>query len=115
MGYGRVRSLTAVGDTVNVASRLEHAAKEFDAAIVISEPVAELAGASGFVIVRRGEGRFQFGPLELHSGGNGVQPLVNEVEVRFAGIELLHFIDIELDATGREVVFISPLQPQFCV
>ncbi|WP_413711612.1 adenylate/guanylate cyclase domain-containing protein [Rhizobium sp. Rhizsp82] len=45
MGYGRVRSLTAVGDTVNVASRLEHAAKEFDAAIVISEPVAELAGA----------------------------------------------------------------------
>jgi adenylate cyclase len=45
MGYGRVRNLTAVGDTVNVASRLEHAAKEFDAAIVISEPVAELAGA----------------------------------------------------------------------
>jgi adenylate cyclase len=45
MGYGRVRSLTAVGDTVNVASRLEHAAKEFDAAIVISEPVAERAGA----------------------------------------------------------------------
>jgi hypothetical protein len=27
----------------------------------------------------------------------------------------LHFIDIELDATGREVVFISPLLPQFCV
>jgi hypothetical protein len=26
----------------------------------------------------------------------------------------LHFIDIELDTTGREVVFISPLQPQFC-
>jgi len=45
MGYGRVRSLTAVGDTVNVASRLEHAAKEFDVAIVVSEPVAERAGA----------------------------------------------------------------------
>jgi adenylate cyclase len=30
---------------VNVASRLESAAKEFDAAIVISEPVALLSGA----------------------------------------------------------------------
>jgi adenylate cyclase len=46
MGYGRVRNLTAVGDTVNVASRLEDAAKEFGAAIVISEPVAELSGAN---------------------------------------------------------------------
>jgi hypothetical protein len=27
----------------------------------------------------------------------------------------LHFIDIELDAMGREVVFSSPLLPQFCV
>ncbi|MBX5195858.1 adenylate/guanylate cyclase domain-containing protein [Rhizobium sp. NZLR10] len=45
MGYGRVRSLTAIGDTVNVASRLESAAKEFEAAIVISEPVAALSGA----------------------------------------------------------------------
>ncbi|WP_086999696.1 adenylate/guanylate cyclase domain-containing protein [Rhizobium sullae] len=45
MGYGRVRNLTAVGDTVNVASRLESAAKEFGAALVISEPVADLSGA----------------------------------------------------------------------
>jgi len=45
MGYGRVRSMTAIGDTVNVASRLESAAKEFEAAIVISEPVASLSGA----------------------------------------------------------------------
>ncbi|NEH37450.1 adenylate/guanylate cyclase domain-containing protein [Rhizobium ruizarguesonis] len=44
MGYGRVRSMTAIGDTVNVASRLESAAKEFEAAIVISEPVATLSG-----------------------------------------------------------------------
>ncbi|WP_327206656.1 adenylate/guanylate cyclase domain-containing protein (plasmid) [Rhizobium beringeri] len=44
MGYGRVRSMTAIGDTVNVASRLESAAKEFEAAIVISEPVANLSG-----------------------------------------------------------------------
>ncbi|NKJ71436.1 2Fe-2S iron-sulfur cluster binding domain-containing protein [Rhizobium leguminosarum bv. viciae] len=46
MGYGRVRSMTAIGDTVNVASRLETAAKEFEAAIVISEPVASLSGAN---------------------------------------------------------------------
>ncbi|WP_454856111.1 adenylate/guanylate cyclase domain-containing protein [Rhizobium binxianense] len=45
MGYGRARSTTAIGDTVNVASRLETAAKEFDAAIVVSEPVALLSGA----------------------------------------------------------------------
>ncbi len=45
LGYGRVRSLTAIGDTVNVASRLETAAKEFDAAIVISDAVASLSGA----------------------------------------------------------------------
>ncbi|MDM9625289.1 adenylate/guanylate cyclase domain-containing protein [Rhizobium sp. S152] len=45
LGYGRVRSLTAIGDTVNVASRLESTAKEFEAAIVISEPVAMLSGA----------------------------------------------------------------------
>ncbi|MBW9113284.1 adenylate/guanylate cyclase domain-containing protein [Rhizobium cauense] len=45
LGYGRVRSVTAIGDTVNVASRLETAAKEFDAAIVISESVAVLSGA----------------------------------------------------------------------
>jgi adenylate cyclase len=45
LGYGRVRSTTAIGDTVNVASRLETAAKEFDVALVISEPVAVLAGA----------------------------------------------------------------------
>jgi adenylate cyclase len=45
LGYGRVRSTTAIGDMVNVASRLEAAAKEFEVALVVSEPVATLAGA----------------------------------------------------------------------
>lgn len=53
LGYGRVRSLTAIGDTVNVASRLESVAKEFDAAIVISEPVATLSGADAAVAESR--------------------------------------------------------------
>jgi adenylate cyclase len=45
LGYGRARSTTAIGDMVNVASRLEAAAKEFEVALVVSEPVASLAGA----------------------------------------------------------------------
>jgi adenylate cyclase len=44
MGYGGVMGVTAIGDTVNVASRLESAAKEFDAAIVISDDAAGLSG-----------------------------------------------------------------------
>ncbi|QND50685.1 adenylate/guanylate cyclase domain-containing protein (plasmid) [Phyllobacterium sp. 628] len=45
MGYGAVKSLTAIGDTVNVASRLETVAKEFDATLVVSEPTIVLAGS----------------------------------------------------------------------
>jgi adenylate cyclase len=45
MGYGGTLGVTAIGDTVNIASRLEAAAKEFDAAIVISEDAARLSGA----------------------------------------------------------------------
>lgn len=44
MGYGGVMGVTAIGDTVNVASRLESAAKEADAAIVVSEAAAQLSG-----------------------------------------------------------------------
>lgn len=45
MGYGAVKSLTAIGDTVNVASRLEAVAKEFDVTLVVSEPVISLAAS----------------------------------------------------------------------
>jgi adenylate cyclase len=44
MGYGVGTYLTAVGDTVNVASRLQDLTKEFDCALVISEEVAQRAG-----------------------------------------------------------------------
>ncbi|NTG51164.1 2Fe-2S iron-sulfur cluster binding domain-containing protein [Agrobacterium rhizogenes] len=43
MGYGNVKNVTAIGDTVNVASRLESAAKEFNRTLVFSEPVASLS------------------------------------------------------------------------
>lgn len=44
MGYAAVTSVTAIGDTVNTASRLESATKEFHAQLVISRAVAERAG-----------------------------------------------------------------------
>lgn len=43
MGYGSVKNVTAIGDTVNVASRLESVAKEYNTALVFSEPVARLS------------------------------------------------------------------------
>lgn len=43
MGYGVAGYLTAVGDTVHVASRLQDLTKEFDCQLVLSQPVAERA------------------------------------------------------------------------
>jgi adenylate cyclase len=43
MGYGQARGLTAVGDTINAASRLENLAKELSAELVISDEVARRA------------------------------------------------------------------------
>lgn len=44
MGHGVARYLTAVGDTVHVASRLQDATKDYDAQLVLSELVAARAG-----------------------------------------------------------------------
>ena len=45
MGYAEAVSVTAVGDTVNTASRLESMSKEFTAQLVVSSDVAARAGA----------------------------------------------------------------------
>ena len=45
MGWGESFYLTAVGDTVHVAARLEQATKDYDAELVVSEEVARYAGA----------------------------------------------------------------------
>jgi adenylate cyclase len=44
IGYGKAVSLTAVGDAVNTASRLETAAKEHACELVVSEALVERAG-----------------------------------------------------------------------
>jgi adenylate cyclase len=44
LGYGPVMSLTAIGDTVNTASRLETLTKEFGVELVFSDDVAQRAG-----------------------------------------------------------------------
>jgi adenylate cyclase len=44
MGYGSATSVTAIGDTVNTASRLEAVAKEYECQLVVSETVIRHAG-----------------------------------------------------------------------
>jgi adenylate cyclase len=44
MGYNHATTLTAIGDTVNTASRLEAMTKEFGAQLVVSRRVARQAG-----------------------------------------------------------------------
>ncbi|MGE0151255.1 MAG: adenylate/guanylate cyclase domain-containing protein [Reyranellaceae bacterium] len=43
LGYGSGRSLTAIGDSVNIASRLETMTKEFACELVVSDDLARLA------------------------------------------------------------------------
>ncbi len=44
MGYGRTTPLTAIGDTVNIASRLEALTKELSAELVVSQELLDQAG-----------------------------------------------------------------------
>jgi adenylate cyclase len=44
MGYARATTLTAIGDAVNIASRLEQLTKEYGAELVLSAGVADHAG-----------------------------------------------------------------------
>jgi len=44
IGYGKAISLTAVGDAVNTASRLETASKEYACELVVSEDLIARAG-----------------------------------------------------------------------
>ena len=44
MGYERATQLTAIGDTVNTASRLETLTKDFAVELVVSEELLERGG-----------------------------------------------------------------------
>ena len=44
MGYGEATGLTAIGDAVNTASRMESATREYNCRVIISEDVATKAG-----------------------------------------------------------------------
>jgi adenylate cyclase len=50
MGYGNATAITAIGDAVNTASRLEELSKEYDCELVVSEETVRRAGydLSGF-------------------------------------------------------------------
>ena len=59
MGHGPAASLTAIGDTVNVASRLEALTKEFACMVVVSAQLVERAGVHlvGGAAARAGSAR----------------------------------------------------------
>jgi adenylate cyclase len=67
MGFGRATSLTAIGDTVNVASRLEALTKEFRAELVVSSDLAHQAGVDlGAFETRDIDIRGRRRPLQVH-------------------------------------------------
>lgn len=53
VGYGEISELTVVGDTVNIASRLEGIAKEHDAELAVSSDVLSGAGMKVEAVLRQ--------------------------------------------------------------
>ena len=59
IGFGTQIAFTALGDTVNVAHRLQDVARDHDVAAVVSEEVFRLAGVAGAPVMNvevRGRG-----------------------------------------------------------
>lgn len=82
LGYGNARTLTAIGDTVNVASRLEAVAKDLDTKLVMSAPVADLAGLDFSSIPSREisvRGRIE--PLKVYVFEKGVRKALEGLDL----------------------------------
>jgi adenylate cyclase len=89
MGHGRASGATAIGDTVNTASRLEAACKELSCELVVSEVVLVAAGVGKFGEVHELTVRGRSAPLRVRAvlraadvpdtaapGGRGTVPVV---------------------------------------
>ena len=67
MGYGVATSLTAIGDAVNTASRLEALTKEYNAQLIVSAPLAAHAGIDLGAFERHQiDVRGRSAPLDIH-------------------------------------------------
>ncbi len=67
MGYGRATSVTAIGDAVNTASRLEALTKDYAAQLIVSAPLAAHAGLDLSPFPRHQiDVRGRSAPLDIH-------------------------------------------------
>jgi adenylate cyclase len=67
MGHGRASGATAIGDTVNTASRLEAACKELGCELVVSEAVLAAAGAGEHGVTHELMVRGRSAPLRIRA------------------------------------------------
>ncbi|HIC80130.1 MAG TPA: adenylate/guanylate cyclase domain-containing protein [Kiloniellaceae bacterium] len=67
MGYGRATSVTAIGDAVNTASRLEALTKDYAAQLIVSAPLAAHAGLDLSTFPKHQiDVRGRSAPLDIH-------------------------------------------------
>jgi hypothetical protein len=117
MGHGRARSLTAVGDTVNLASRLEALAKELGCQLVVSDAVAgHAAEALADLPCRETEVRGRAGRLgvRLIADAASLPPLVPPGIARATGYRQrwrARLLRLALDRAGPKGSKIAPAPP----
>lgn len=66
MGYGKATSITAIGDAVNTASRLEAMNKENSSQLIFSDEIAKAAGYSGPSKIMDATIRGRKDPMTIH-------------------------------------------------
>lgn len=66
MGYGKATSITAIGDAVNTASRLEAMNKEYGSQLIFSDAVSKAAGFTGPSKTESVMVRGRKAPLAIH-------------------------------------------------